>query len=134
MNYRPVPVKYWQAHYRIGAGQRSLAAALLVKGWCRNNIRLSDGSAIRLTIARYYTPLGRSIQRSYEKGKKVYMDEMWERFNSGEMLSADSLKKHNGGKRFTTSCKDTLFGGDGITPNIFVPIDTSNALSKNICI
>lgn len=120
-----------------------LAAAL--QDWCRATIigrrtfgkglvqeqySLSDGSAIRLTIARYYSPLGRSIQRSYEKGKKVYMDEMWERFSSGEMLSLDSLKKHNGGKKFTTSCRDTLFGGDGITPNVFVPIDTANARQK----
>ena len=100
------------------------------KGLVQEQYNLSDGSAIRLTIARYYSPLGRSIQRSYEKGKKVYMDEMWERFNSGEMLSADSLKKHNGGKLFTTSCQDTLYGGDGISPNVFVPIDTANARQK----
>lgn len=97
------------------------------KGLVQEQYSLSDGAAIRLTVARYYTPLGRSIQRSYEKGKKVYMDDIWNRFNSGEMLSADSLKNHNGGKIFTTSCKDTLFGGDGITPNIFVPLDTSHS-------
>ncbi len=95
------------------------------KGLVQEQYALSDGSALRLTIARYYTPLGRSIQRSYEKGKKVYMDEMWERYNSGEMISADSLKNHNGGKTFTTNCHDTLFGGDGVTPNVFVPMDTS---------
>ncbi|MDZ4809919.1 MAG: S41 family peptidase [Bacteroidota bacterium] len=100
------------------------------KGLVQEQYPLSDGSAIRLTIARYYTPLGRSIQRSYQKGKKVYMDELWDRYSSGEMLSADSLKIHNTGKIFTTSCKDTLFGGDGITPNIFVPIDTSRAMQK----
>jgi carboxyl-terminal processing protease len=95
------------------------------KGLVQEQYSLKDGSALRLTVARYYTPLGRSIQRSYEKGRKVYMDELWNRFNSGEMLSADSLKSHNGGKRFTTSCKDTLFGGDGITPTVFVAVDTS---------
>ena len=58
------------------------------------------------------------------------MDELWERFSSGEMLSADSLKVHNNGKRFTTTCKDTLYGGDGITPNVFVPIDTSSDQQK----
>jgi len=100
------------------------------KGLVQEQYPLSDGSAIRLTIARYYTPLGRSIQRSYEKGKKVYMDDLWERYNSGEMLSADSIKIHNNGKRFTNSCRDTLFGGDGITPGVFVPIDTSHALQK----
>ncbi len=100
------------------------------KGLVQEQYPLSDGAAIRLTIARYYTPLGRSIQRSYQKGKKVYMDELWDRFNSGEMLSADSLKIHNTGKKFTTSCNDTLFDGDGITPNVFVPIDTSHAMQK----
>lgn len=53
-----------------------------------------------------------------------------DRFNSGEMVSADSIKIHNNGKRFTTSCKDTLFGGDGITPTIFVAIDTSGHQQK----
>ncbi len=100
------------------------------KGLVQEQYPLSDGSAIRLTVARYYTPLGRSIQRSYQKGKKVYLDELWERFSSGEMLSADSLKVHNNGKKFTTSCKDTLYGGDGITPNVFVPIDTSSDQQK----
>ncbi len=95
------------------------------KGLVQEQYSLSDGSAMRLTVARYYTPLGRSIQRSYENGKKVYMDQLWERFSSGEMLSADSIKIHNNGKRFATACRDTLFGGDGITPSIFVPIDTS---------
>lgn len=100
------------------------------KGLVQEQYPLSDGAAIRLTIARYYTPLGRSIQRSYEKGKKVYMDEMWERYESGEMISVDSLKNHNGGQKFTTTCKDTLYGGDGITPTVFVPVDTSNSQQK----
>jgi carboxyl-terminal processing protease len=95
------------------------------KGLVQQQYDLSDGSAIRLTVARYYTPLGRSIQRSYEKGKKVYMDDLWERFNSGEMVSYDSIKNHNGGKKFLTSCKDTLYGGDGITPTVFIPLDTT---------
>lgn len=95
------------------------------KGLVQQQYDLSDGAAIRLTIARYYTPLGRSIQRSYEKGKKVYMDDLWERFNSGEMVSFDSIKNHNGGKKFYNSCKDTLYGGDGITPGIFIPLDTT---------
>lgn len=100
------------------------------KGLVQQQYPLSDGSAIRLTVARYYTPLGRSIQRSYEKGRKVYMDDLWNRFNSGEMLSADSIKIHNNGKRFYTSCKDTLYGGDGITPTLFVPFDTSRSMQR----
>lgn len=99
------------------------------KGLVQEQYPLSDGSAIRLTVARYYTPLGRSIQRSYEKGKKVYMDELWERYSNGEMLSADSIKSHIG-KRFLTNCHDTLYGGDGITPNVFVPFDTSRSLVR----
>ena len=101
------------------------------KGLVQEQYPLSDGSAIRITVARYYTPLGRSIQRSYEKGKKVYMDELWERFSNGEMLSADSMKTHNG-KTFATGCRDTLYGGDGITPNVFVPIDTSHSQQRLI--
>ena len=66
------------------------------KGLVQEQYDLSDGSAIRLTVARYYTPLGRSIQRSYDKGKKVYMDEIWERFSNGEALYADSNKINNG--------------------------------------
>jgi len=99
------------------------------KGLVQEQYQLRDGSAMRLTVARYYTPLGRSIQRPYEKGKKVYMDELWERFSSGEMVSADSMKNHNG-SRFTTACSDTLYGGGGITPSIFVPIDTSVSQQK----
>jgi carboxyl-terminal processing protease len=95
------------------------------KGLVQRQFPLSDGGALRLTIARYYTPLGRSIQRSYENGRKVYMDELWDRFNSGEMFSLDSLRNNNTGKKFLSSCKDTLYDGDGITPDIFVPADTS---------
>ena len=95
------------------------------KGLVQEQYSLSDGSAIRLTVARYYTPIGRSIQRSYEKGRKVYMDELWERFSNGELLSADSNKVSNG-KYFKTICEDTVYGGGGIMPSIFVPFDTSS--------
>ena len=98
------------------------------KGLVQQQYPLSDGAAIRLTIARYYTPIGRSIQRSYANGHKVYMDELWERYNSGEMFSRDSVRNHNNGKLYFSVCRDTLYGGDGITPDIFVPLDTS--LSK----
>lgn len=93
------------------------------KGLVQDQYQLKDGSALRLTIARYYTPLGRSIQRPYEKGKKVYMDELWERHSNGELLSADSNKVHNG-RPYITMCRDTVYGGGGIMPNIFVPLDT----------
>ncbi|MEJ7914104.1 MAG: carboxyl-terminal protease, partial [Chitinophagaceae bacterium] len=85
---------------------------------------LSDGSAIRLTVARYFTPSGRSIQRPYDKGKKIYMEELLDRYNSGEMLNADSFHM-NKGKRFTTTGGRTVYGGGGISPDVFVPVDSS---------
>lgn len=94
------------------------------KGLVQEQFELEDGSAIRLTVARYYTPLGRSIQRPYAKGKKVYMDEIWQRYSNGEALYADSNKINNG-KAFKTICGNTVYGGGGIMPNVFVPIDTS---------
>jgi carboxyl-terminal processing protease len=94
------------------------------KGLVQEQYDLSDGSAIRLTVARYYTPHGRSIQRAYNKGKKVYMDEVWDRFSNGESLYADSNKIHNG-KNYITSAGDTVYSGGGIMPSVFVPIDTS---------
>jgi carboxyl-terminal processing protease len=94
------------------------------KGLVQEQYPLGDGSAIRLTVARYYTPLGRSIQRSYTKGKKIYMDEVLQRQNNGELLYADSNKVING-KIFITNCRDSVFGGEGIMPNVFVPIDTT---------
>ena len=100
-------------------GQRSFG-----KGLVMEQFPLSDGSAIRLTTARYYTPIGRCIQRSYENGKKVYMDEIWQRYASGEMsFTGNHLMAH--GKPFLTVCKDTVCENEGIVPNIFVPVDTN---------
>ncbi len=95
------------------------------KGLVQEQYQLSDGSAIRLTVARYYTPVGRSIQRAYDKGKKLYMDEILDRYQSGEMVTADSNKVGNGKIYRTMIKKDTVYGGGGIMPDIFVPIDTS---------
>jgi carboxyl-terminal processing protease len=94
------------------------------KGLVQEQFGLSDGSAIRLTIARYFTPLGRSIQRPYDKGKKVYMDELWQRYSNGQALYADSNKINNG-KEYKTSSGKIVYGGGGIMPDIFVPIDTA---------
>ncbi len=94
------------------------------KGLVQEQFSLNDGAAMRLTVARYFTPLGRSIQRPYEKGRKIYMDELWERFSSGELLSADSIKVNNG-KEFRTNEGKVVYGGGGITPDLFVPLDTS---------
>jgi carboxyl-terminal processing protease len=94
------------------------------KGLVQEQYPLNDGSAIRITVARYYTPLGRSIQRSYQKGKKIYMDELLQRHANGELLFADSNKVVIG-KLFLTNCRDSVYGGDGIMPNVFVPVDTT---------
>lgn len=94
------------------------------KGLVQEQFPLNDGSALRLTIARYYTPLGRSIQRPYDKGKKIYMEEILDRYSNGEALNADSNKIQNG-KQFKTPSGKILYGGGGIMPDVFVPIDTA---------
>jgi carboxyl-terminal processing protease len=94
------------------------------KGLVQGQYDLSDGAAIRLTIARYYTPSGRSIQRPYDKGKKVYMEEIYERYQNGEMLTADSIH-YLKSKPYKTKGGRTVYGGGGIVPDVFVPIDTS---------
>jgi len=96
------------------------------KGLVQEQYELSDGSAIRLTVARYYTPAGRSIQRSYDKGKKVYMEDIWERYKDGELLHADSNKINKGQVYKTLIQKRPVYGGGGIMPDVFVPIDTNN--------
>jgi carboxyl-terminal processing protease len=95
------------------------------KGLVQEQYDLSDGSAIRLTVARYFTPQGRSIQRPYDKGKKIYIDEILERYSEGEVLHPDSIKYSNG-RKYKTVCGDTVYGGGGITPHIIVPFDTSS--------
>jgi carboxyl-terminal processing protease len=101
------------------------------KGLVQEQYELSDGSAIRLTVARYYTPVGRSIQRPYDKGKKVYMEEIWQRYNNGQLLYADSNKINKGQVYKTLVQKRMVYGGGGIMPDVFVPIDT-NSLQKNV--
>jgi len=94
------------------------------KGLVQEQYGLSDGSAIRLTVARYFTPSGRSIQRPYDKGKKIYMEELLDRYNSGEMLNADSFHV-NKDKPFKTTSGRKVYGGGGIMPDVFVPVDSS---------
>jgi carboxyl-terminal processing protease len=94
------------------------------KGLVQEQIEIPDGSAIRLTIARYYTPSGRCIQKSYSKGLEAYYSEEYDRFDNGEMLSADSIHFADSLK-FKTAGGKTVYGGGGIMPDIFVPLDTS---------
>jgi carboxyl-terminal processing protease len=85
---------------------------------------LADGAALRLTIARYYTPLGRNIQKPYNKGRSAYNDELAERFHNGEMLTDTAALNHHTGPAFKTKHGRIVYGGGGITPDIFVPFDT----------
>ncbi|MBL0146712.1 MAG: hypothetical protein IPP48_14240 [Chitinophagaceae bacterium] len=94
------------------------------KGLVQDQFDLSDGSALRLTIARYYTPIGRSIQRSYKNGETAYYDELNDRFKNGETQFADSIK-HDKNKAFKTKNGKTVYDGGGITPDYFVALDTS---------
>ncbi len=94
------------------------------KGLVQEQYDLSDGSALRLTVARYFTPIGRSIQRSYTNGEKAYYDEISNRFRDGQALNADSVKNDTT-LIFSTRGGKRVFGGGGITPDIFVPVDTS---------
>jgi carboxyl-terminal processing protease len=94
------------------------------KGLVQEQNMLSDGSAIRLTIARYYTPSGRCIQKSYKNGTEDYYNELSARYNHGEFLQRDSIVFADSLK-FKTSGGRIVYGGGGIMPDIFVPMDTS---------
>ena len=92
------------------------------KGLVQQQIGFPDGSMIRLTIARYYTPSGRCIQKPYSPGDKNYEEDLLERYEHGEFFSQDSIK--HTGPAYHTSIGREVFGGGGITPDIFVPEDT----------
>ena len=95
------------------------------KGLVQKAFPLPDDSQIRLTIARYYTPAGRNIQRPYDKGLTEYHKDLMERYNHGELQHADSIVFPDS-LRFTTKILGrTVFGGGGIMPDIFIPIDTT---------
>lgn len=99
------------------------------KGLVQSPIHLSDGSEIRLTIARYYTPSGRSIQKKYELGKGgEYDQDIYNRFLHGEFDSADSIKFNNL-EKYETVMGRTVYGGGGIMPDIFIPRDTTGITS-----
>ncbi|MDD6209012.1 MAG: S41 family peptidase [Bacteroidales bacterium] len=96
------------------------------KGLVQRPIPLPDGSMLRLTTARYYTPTGRSIQKPYVKGdKESYEHEMIDRYKRGELMSADSISFADSLKFYTLVNKREVYGGGGIMPDLFVPIDTT---------
>jgi carboxyl-terminal processing protease len=103
------------------------------KGLVQEEKRLTDGSAFRLTIARYYTPTGRSIQKPYNKGIEAYAADELNRYNHGELVNADSIKFPDSLK-FKTPGGKIVYGGGGIMPDLFVPLDTSggSALLNNL--
>lgn len=94
------------------------------KGLVQRPINLSDGSELRLTISRYYTPSGRSIQRDYSSGVEEYHKDIMKRFEHGEFFSADSINFNDSLKYKTTNGR-TVYGGGGIMPDFFLPRDTS---------
>lgn len=95
------------------------------KGLVQNPITLPDGSMIRITTARYYTPSGRCIQKPYEKGKqKEYASDVINRYNRGELTHADSIHFPDSLRYTTLRRQRTVYGGGGIMPDYFVPLDT----------
>jgi len=95
------------------------------KGLVQRQFPLIDGSMMRLTVARYYTPTGRCIQKSYKGGYDKYEMDLVERFNKGELLHADSIHFPDSLRYQTLNLKRTVYGGGGIMPDIFVPLDTT---------
>jgi len=94
------------------------------KGLVQEPVPFHDGSGMRLTIARYYTPTGRSIQKPYEEGFEEYYDDLNERYLRGEFEVSDSIHFADSLK-FTTPGGKTVYGGGGIMPDRFVPVDTT---------
>ncbi|AEM70553.1 carboxyl-terminal protease [Allomuricauda ruestringensis DSM 13258] len=94
------------------------------KGLVQREMDLGDGSAVRLTVSRYYTPTGRSIQKTYKNGNHDYYKRFMERYTSGELISADSIKVADSLK-FVTPKGKVVYGGGGIIPDVFVPIGSN---------
>lgn len=101
-------------------GRRTFAKGLVQRPYI-----LPDNSMIRLTVARYYTPAGRCIQKSYAKGEKDYSEDIIHRYNSGELTNADSIHFPDSLKYATLKYKRSVYGGGGIMPDIFIPLDTT---------
>jgi len=95
------------------------------KGLVQRQYPLIDGSMLRLTVARYYTPTGRCIQKSYKGGYDKYEMDLSNRFKKGEFMHADSIHFPDSLRFQTLNLKRTVYGGGGIMPDIFVPLDTT---------
>jgi carboxyl-terminal processing protease len=111
----------------IIVGRRSFG-----KGLVQQEMDLGDGSAVRLTTSRYYTPTGRSIQKPYSKNdSKSYNNDYLKRIHNGELMNKDSIIV-NDTLKYTTPKGKIVYGGGGITPDVFVPIDTLNTYSTRL--
>ena len=91
------------------------------KGLVQEQFDLGDGAGLRLTVARYYTPTGRCIQKPYDGDREKYLYEAYDRYNSGEMFSADSIHFVDS-LRYITPGGKTVYGGGGIMPDVYVPL------------
>ena len=96
------------------------------KGLVQQPYYLTDGSMVRLTTAHYYTPSGRCIQRPYKDGAEEYKNELYDRATNGELFSKDSIVVNDSLKYKTLINNRTVYGGGGVIPDIFIPIDTSS--------
>lgn len=94
------------------------------KGLVQRPFNLPDGSMIRLTTARYYTPSGRSIQKPYDNGEEDYDNDLYKRYKHGELVYADSIKFPDS-LRYSTNKGRTVYGGGGIMPDVFIPWDST---------
>lgn len=94
------------------------------KGLVQEQYDLEDGAALRLTIAKYYTPSGRCIQRTYSKGKSAYSEDYFNRFRSGEFTGFDTLSVGDTIPYYTAN-KRVVYGGGGIKPDVYIPYDTT---------
>jgi len=102
------------------------------KGLVQQEMDLGDGSAVRLTTSRYYTPTGRSIQKPYSRSSSnSYENDYLERIHNGELISKDSIKVDDELK-YTTLKGKVVYGGGGIIPDVFIPIDTLNTYSARL--
>lgn len=95
------------------------------KGLVQDQYELGDGSALRLTIAKYYTPSGRCVQRPYTDGREQYQQDFHDRFTSGELVGEDSTFSLEDTTRYYTANNRVVFGGGGIRPDVYVPYDTA---------
>ncbi|MFN0276347.1 MAG: S41 family peptidase [Chitinophagales bacterium] len=95
------------------------------KGLVQRAFTLPDGSAMRLTVSRYFTPSGRSIQKPYEEGLEKYHEDIANRFKEGELFSDTTISFPDSLKYYTKRANRLVYGGGGIMPDIFIPIDTS---------